>query len=152
MLIGAQTACRFSAPSGPPAATLAQRLIMPREQRHAAAVCRRVANRQRQADQIEAEAPSRTPSARTIARLMTSGRNAPTEAETVVVAAIKGGILTLVDIRKIVADFREMIRHKSLCDFEPWLDRAKGRQVVICQRHCQGSRRCRDRHHVALVQ
>ncbi|MEC4590023.1 hypothetical protein VPG91_03425 [Nitrospirillum amazonense] len=84
-----------------------------------------MANRKRQADQIEAEAPSRTPSARTIARLMTSGRDALTEAETVVVAAIKGGILALVDIRKIVADFREMIRHRSLCDFEPWLDRAK---------------------------
>ncbi|ASG25042.1 hypothetical protein Y958_29150 [Nitrospirillum viridazoti CBAmc] len=54
-----------------------------------------MANRWCQVDQIGAEALSRTPSARTIARLMTSGRDALTEAEAVVVAAIESGIHTI---------------------------------------------------------
>ncbi|WP_211103407.1 ISL3 family transposase, partial [Nitrospirillum viridazoti] len=88
------------------------------------------ATRRRRADQIGAEALSRTPSARTIARLMTLGSDTLTKAETVVIAAIEGGVPGLVDTRNIVADFQGMIRRKSLSDLGPWLDRAKGSLVA----------------------
>ncbi|MDZ5650598.1 ISL3 family transposase [Nitrospirillum sp. BR 11828] len=88
------------------------------------------ATRRRRADQMGAEALSRTPSARTIARFMTLGRDALTKAETVLVAAIEGSIPTLVDTRNVVADFQGMIRRKSLADLDPWLERAKGGLVA----------------------
>ncbi|TWB13001.1 transposase [Nitrospirillum amazonense] len=61
---------------------------------------------------------------------MTLGRDDLTKAETVVIAAIEGGVPTLVDTRNIIADFQGMIRRKSLSDLEPWLDRAKGSLVA----------------------
>ena len=66
--------------------------------------------RRRRSDKMDASAISRTPSARTIARLMTIGRDRLSKAETVTVAAIESGVELLVEAREIVADFRAMIR------------------------------------------
>ena len=68
---------------------------------------------------------SRVPSARTIARLMTTGRDGLSKCETVVVAAIEAGAPLLVEAREIVTDFQVMIRRRSLADLEPWLARAR---------------------------
>jgi hypothetical protein len=51
-----------------------------------------------------ASALSRVPSARTIARLMTVGRDRLSKAETLTVAAIEGGVEILVEAREVLAD------------------------------------------------
>jgi transposase len=68
---------------------------------------------------------TRTPSSRTIARLMTIGRDNLSKSETVTVAAIEKGVPLLVEAREIIATFQAMIRKKSLAAFEPWLERAR---------------------------
>ena len=73
---------------------------------------------------MDASAISRTPSARTIARLMTIGRDQLSKAETVAVAAIESGVEPLVEAREVVADFQAMIeewRRRT----RPWIERAK---------------------------
>ncbi|TWB67811.1 hypothetical protein FBZ87_11354 [Nitrospirillum amazonense] len=50
---------------------------------------------------------------------MTLGSDTLTKAETIVIAAIEGGVPGLVDTRNIVADFQGMIRRKSLSDLQP---------------------------------
>ena len=81
--------------------------------------------RRRRSEKMDASAISRTPSARTIARLMTIGRDRLSKAETVTVAAIESGVELLVEAREIVADFQAMIRRKALADLDPWIERAK---------------------------
>ena len=68
----------------------------------------------------------RIPSARTIARLMTIGRDMLTKAETVTVAAIEAGVPTLVEAREIIAEFHMMIRRKTEAGADP-MDRARPR-------------------------
>jgi transposase len=82
------------------------------------------ATRRRQAENADG-ALSRTPSARTIARLMTIGRDELSKAETVTVAAIEGGVPLLVEAREISATFQAMIRKKSAIDLEPWIEKAR---------------------------
>jgi transposase len=81
--------------------------------------------RRRRSEKMDASAISRTPSARTIARLMTIGRDRLSKAETVTVAAIESGVELLVEAREIVADFQAMIRRKALAELDPWIERAK---------------------------
>src|SRR3984957_2858636 len=88
------------------------------------------AARRRQAEKSDAGALTRVPSARTMARLLTVGRDRLSKAETVVVAAIEGGATMLVEARGIVADFQAMVRAKSLADFDPWLERARSSLVA----------------------
>ena len=64
------------------------------------------------------------PSARTIARLMTTGRDNLTKAETVTIAAIETGVPALVEAREIIADFHAMIRMKRAEPLSSWIDRA----------------------------
>ena len=87
------------------------------------------ATRRRKADKIDRGALHRTPSARTIARLMTVGRDNLTKSEAILVAAIKGGVPQLVEARRIVAAFQSMIRKKPLGDLEPWLEQARSSLV-----------------------
>jgi transposase len=82
------------------------------------------ASRRRRAERADG-ALSRTPSSRTIARLMTIGRDGLSKAETVTVATIENGIPLLVEAREIVAAFQAMIRKKCVADLEPWLQRAR---------------------------
>ena len=87
------------------------------------------ATRRRRAEKADG-ALSRTPSARTIARLMTNGRDALSKAETVTVATIEGGVPLLVEAREIIAAFQAMVRKKSLADLDPWLERARSSLVA----------------------
>src|ERR1019366_9314023 len=81
--------------------------------------------RRRRSEKMDASAISRTLSARTIARLMTIGRDRLSKAETVTVAAIESGVELLVEAREIVTDFQAMIRRKALAELDPWIERAK---------------------------
>jgi len=88
------------------------------------------AARRRKADKADAGALTRTPSARTIARLMTNGRDRLSRAETVTVAAIEAGVPLLVEARDIIAQFQAIIRKRSPPDLDPWLARAKSSLVA----------------------
>jgi transposase len=88
------------------------------------------ATRRRRAEVADASTLTRTPSARTIARLMSFGRDRLSKSETVTVAAIEGGVPLLVEARERIADFQTMIRKKSSSDLEPWLERARSSLVA----------------------
>jgi transposase len=86
-------------------------------------------SRQRRA-KTAASALSRTPSSRTITRLMTIGRDGLSKAEAITVAAIESGVPLLVEAREIVAAFQAIVRKRSLADLEPWLERARSSLVA----------------------
>jgi transposase len=87
------------------------------------------ATRRRRADQADSGL-TRTPSSRTIARLMTVGRDRLSRAETVTVTTIESGVPLLVEAREIIAAFQAMIRKRSLGDLTPWLERARSSLVA----------------------
>jgi hypothetical protein len=64
------------------------------------------------------------PSARTIARLMTNGRDTLSKSETVTIAAIEQGVPLLLKAREVITACHTMIRKKAHVDLDPWLERA----------------------------
>jgi len=82
------------------------------------------ASRRRRSEKAES-ALGHAPAARTIARLMTIGRDTLSKAETVTIAAIENSLPLLVEAREIVGAFQSMIRTKCADDLEPWLGRAQ---------------------------
>ena len=83
------------------------------------------AGRRRGADKAQS-ALGHAPAARTIARLLTTGRDYLTKAETLTVAAIKNGVVLIAEARDAIAAFQDMIRRKANTELDAWLDRAKG--------------------------
>ena len=82
------------------------------------------ATRRRRSEKADTENLQRVPSARTIARLMTIGRDTLSKAETVTIAAIEAGVPALVNARELVAAFHGMIRRKAAEELIPWIERA----------------------------
>lgn len=82
------------------------------------------ATRRRRAEQAGIEALQRVPSARTVARLLTTGRDRLTKAETVTVAAIEAGVPALAEAREVVAQFQAMVRAMTPAKLEAWIERA----------------------------
>ena len=80
--------------------------------------------RRKRADSAEAGAISRAPSARTIARLLTVGRDQLSKVQTITVAAIERGVVALAQARDILAEFQGIIRRKALAELDAWLGRA----------------------------
>ena len=77
--------------------------------------------RRRRSEQAAVGQLSRTPAARTMARLLTVGRDTLTKAESVMVAAIEAVVPRLVQAREVVASFQTMVRTRSATDLETWL-------------------------------
>ena len=88
------------------------------------------ATRRRRAEMPDTQSLQRVPSARTIARLMTNGRDTLSKSETVTIAAIEQGVPLLVEAREIITAFHAMIRRKSHGDLDPWLERASASLVA----------------------
>jgi transposase len=88
------------------------------------------ATRRRRAEKADAENLQRIPSARTIARLMTNGKDALSKAETVTIAAIEAGVPALVEAREIVSAFHAMIRREAAAELTPWIERARASLVA----------------------
>lgn len=88
------------------------------------------ATRRRRADKVDAETLRRVPSARTIARLMTTSRDTLSKAETVTVAAVEAGVPVLIEAREIIAAFHVMIRRKTEADLNPWIERGRASLVA----------------------
>jgi len=86
--------------------------------------------RRRRAEKSDVETLHRIPSARTIARLMTVGRDTLSKAETVTVAAVEAGVPTLVEAREIIAQFHGMIRRKAAAELSSWIERARASLVA----------------------
>ena len=82
------------------------------------------AGRRRRADKSQS-AFGRAPAARTIARMLTTGRDHLTKAETVTVAAIESGVTLITEARDAIAAFQDMIRRKAAIELAAWLDGAK---------------------------
>jgi transposase len=87
------------------------------------------ASRRRRADKLE-NGLGHAPAARTIARLMTIGRDTLSKAETITVAAIETDVPLLVEAREIIAAFQGMIRRKCVEELETWLVRARNTLVA----------------------
>jgi transposase len=82
------------------------------------------ATRRRRAEKADAQSLARVPSSRTVARLMTTARDNLSKVESVMIAAIEGGVPSVVEAREIIADFHAMVRKKAIIDLPSWLDRA----------------------------
>jgi len=83
------------------------------------------ATRRRRAEKADTQNLQRIPSARTIARLMTIGRDLLTKAETVMIAAIEAGVPALVEARDLIAEFHVMVRRNANEGLTPWIERAR---------------------------
>lgn len=82
------------------------------------------ATRRRRAEKATDQQLQKVPSARTIARLMTTARDHLSTADTVTIAAIEGGVPQLVEARRLIARFHDMIRKKIPADLDPWITEA----------------------------
>ena len=80
--------------------------------------------RRKRADKADAGAIGRAPSARTIARLLTVGRDQLSKAQTITVAAIERSVVALAAARDILEQFQGIIRRRALPELDAWLDRA----------------------------
>jgi transposase len=81
--------------------------------------------RRRRSEKADVENLHRIPSARTIARLVTVGRDTLSKGETITVAAVEAGVPTLVEAREIVAEFHRMIRRRADAELSSWIERAR---------------------------
>ena len=88
------------------------------------------ARRRRLAEKANQNALARTPSARTIARLMTLARDDLTKSDAILVAAIESNVPELITARTMIADFQQMIRSRAIAKLNAWLDAAKASLVA----------------------
>jgi transposase len=86
--------------------------------------------RRKRAEKADPAVLARAPSARTVARLLTVGRERLSKAETITVAAIESGVAVLVEAREIILEFQSIIRRKALAELEAWLPRARASLVA----------------------
>lgn len=92
------------------------------------------ATRRRRAEKADASSFQRVPSARTIARLMTAGRDHLTKTETVTIAAIEEGVSTLGTARSMITDFQTKNRTKTASELPAWLNKAVASLVASIAR------------------
>jgi len=87
------------------------------------------AQRRRLAEKANQSGLMRTPSARVLARLLTSAQDGLAKSEAVLVAVIENNVPELVEARKAIGDFQSMIRTKSAAKLDGWIEIAKGSLV-----------------------
>ena len=95
----------------------------------AARVLAEWATRRRRDDKADAGGLTRTPCARTLARLMTTSRDNLSKSESVTIAAIEDGVPYLVHAREIIADFQSMVRARAEAKLPSWIERASNSLV-----------------------
>ena len=83
------------------------------------------AQRRRLAEKANQSGLARTPSARVLARLMTSARDGLARSEAILVAVIEDQVPDLVAARQAIGQFQSMIRSKSAENLGVWLASAK---------------------------
>ncbi|MGH1574301.1 ISL3 family transposase [Methylobacterium sp. P31] len=79
--------------------------------------------RRRRSEQVPAGTPGKVPSARLLARLMTTGRDSLTRAEALTVATIEAAVPALDEARSLLSGFQAMIRERRP-DLDTWIEMA----------------------------
>ena len=82
------------------------------------------ATRRRRHEQAPEGALGKVPSARLLARLMTSGRDGLSKAEALTVATIEAAVPALDEARSLLSGFQTMIRERRPPDLDTWIDTA----------------------------
>lgn len=82
------------------------------------------ATRRRRHEQAPEGAPGKVPSARLLARMMTTGRDGLSKAEAVTVATIEAAVPALDEARSLLSSFQTMIRERRPPDLDTWIDTA----------------------------
>ena len=77
------------------------------------------AARRRRAENASDQQLQKVPSARTIARLMTTARDHLSKADTVSIAAIEVSVPMLVDARRLIDQFHAIVRKRIVSDLDP---------------------------------
>ena len=88
------------------------------------------ATRRRRAERASDLQLQKVPSARTIARMMTTARDHLGKADTVTIAAIEAGAPLLVEAHVLLDRFHAMIRKKIAGDLQPWIVEAKASLIA----------------------
>ncbi|KAA9011220.1 MULTISPECIES: ISL3 family transposase [Sphingobium] len=88
------------------------------------------AQRRRLAEKAGQSGLMRTPSARVLARLMTSAQDGLGKSDAILVAVIENCVPELVTARKAIGDFQSMIRSKSAAKLDGWIELAKDSLVA----------------------
>ncbi|MFN0193274.1 MAG: ISL3 family transposase [Aestuariivirga sp.] len=83
------------------------------------------ATRRRRAEKATDQQLQKVPSARTIARLMTTARDHLSKSDTVTVAAIEAGVPVLVQARELIDRFHCMVRKRAEAEFDAWVSEAR---------------------------
>jgi len=86
--------------------------------------------RRRRADLMQAQGLQKAPSARTLAHLMSMGRDHLTKADTVTVAAVEAGVPDLANARSLVERFQAMIRTKAAAELDGWIEQARASLIA----------------------
>lgn len=96
------------------------------------------ATRQRRAETALPIGAGKSPPARWIARLLTSGRDHLSRADSVLVAQIEGALPDLAHARVLADQFTSMVRNRSADQLGVWLARAEGSTLsafaAVCRR------------------
>lgn len=85
------------------------------------------ARRRRLAEKADQSALARTPSARSIAKLMTLAHDDLSKSDAVLVVAIESNVPDLTTAQTLIYDFQTMIRSKTAEKLDSWLIKAKTR-------------------------
>jgi transposase len=88
------------------------------------------ATRRRRAEKATDEQLQKVPSARTIARLMTTARDHLSKADTITGATIEAGVPALNEARRLLDRFHAMIRKKVESDLDPWIVDARASLIA----------------------
>lgn len=83
------------------------------------------ATRRRRAGKATDQQLQKVPSARTIARLMTTARDHLSKSDTVTIAAIEAGVPILVQARTLIDRFHAMVRKRAEAELDPWITEAR---------------------------
>ncbi len=83
------------------------------------------AARRRRSERVCDQQLQKVPSARTIARLMTTARDKLSKADTITIAAIEAGVPALIQARNLIDRFQTMIRRKGRTELDPWIADAR---------------------------
>ncbi|WP_261335823.1 ISL3 family transposase [Rhizobium leguminosarum] len=83
------------------------------------------AARRRRSERVCDQQLQKVPSARTIARLMTTARDQLSKADTITVAAIEASVPALIQARNLIDRFQTMIRRKAKIELDQWIADAR---------------------------
>ncbi|PRA49256.1 ISL3 family transposase [Brucella pituitosa] len=88
------------------------------------------ATRRRRAENVCDQQLQKVPSARTIARLMTTAQDQLSKADTITIAAIEAGVPALLTARNLIDRFQIMIRKKAEAELDEWICDARNSLLV----------------------